>query len=151
MAKNTKARSQFLMSFAAEIVAKEHIDPANPPAESHAYIAEIEQRGKCHRETARAVWTRYLQRARLGKTVKWGGKRQGAGRPKVEQVDFGNLNVGDRFFTDYGTEEQKMFVKKQKRGGFNAMDVIRRCKATFDGMHIVTIIVKKQEQEAVGD
>jgi hypothetical protein len=81
---NTKARSQLLNALAAEIAARENVDPANPPADNRGYIAEIMSRGNCHRETARQVWARYLRRARYQLVVSWGGAGRGQGRkPKL--------------------------------------------------------------------
>ena len=84
MSNNTRARSNELNALAAEIAARESIDPAIPPADNRVYITEIMERGNCHRETARAVWARYLRRARHP-VNDWGGSRPGAGRKKATE------------------------------------------------------------------
>ena len=78
MPNNTKARSEFLNSLAAEIAARENVD-VTQIMDSRAYINEIVERGQCHRETARAVWARYLRRARHPLNS-WGGAGRGQGR-----------------------------------------------------------------------
>jgi len=80
MPNNTKARSEFLNSLAAEIAAREHVD-VTQVMDSRAYINEIVERGECHRETARAVWARYCRRARHPLNANaWGGAGRGQGR-----------------------------------------------------------------------
>jgi hypothetical protein len=76
---NTKARSEQLNTLAAEIAARENIDPTNPPTDNRPYYREIAERGQCHPETARTVWARYMRRARHPLN-NWGGIRPGAGR-----------------------------------------------------------------------
>lgn len=76
---NTKARSEFLNSLAAEIAARENVD-VTKVMDSRAYINEIVERGRCHRETARAVWARYCRRVRYQLVVSWGGAGRGQGR-----------------------------------------------------------------------
>jgi hypothetical protein len=85
MSNNTRARSNELNALAAEIAARESIDPASPPADNRAYITEIMERGNCHRETARAVWARYLRRARHP-VNSWGGAGRGQGRKKLKTI-----------------------------------------------------------------
>jgi hypothetical protein len=79
MSNNTKARSEQLNALAAEIAAREHIDPNNWPDDNRAYIAEISERGNCITETARSVWARWRMRHYIpGKG--WGGSGRGQGR-----------------------------------------------------------------------
>ncbi len=90
MPNNTKARSEFLNSLAAEIAAREHVD-VTQVMDSRAYINEIVERGECHRETARAVWARYCRRARYKLVVSWGGAGRGQGRkPTMPAPDAGD-------------------------------------------------------------
>jgi hypothetical protein len=94
MSNNTKARSQQLNTLAAEIAARENVDPANPPADNRAYITKIMTRGECHRETARAVWARYLRRARHPLNS-WGGAGRGQGRkPTLREPDESHSHPG---------------------------------------------------------
>lgn len=85
MPNNTKARSEFLNSLAAEIAAREHVD-VTQVMDSRAYINEIVERGECHRETARAVWARYCRRARYQLVVSWGGAGRGQGRKPTKHA-----------------------------------------------------------------
>jgi hypothetical protein len=88
MTNNTKARSEFLNTLAAEIAARENIDPTNPPTDTRPYIREIAQRGECHIETARRVWARYLRRARHPINPNaWGGAGRNQGRKPDPQTD----------------------------------------------------------------
>jgi hypothetical protein len=83
---NTRARSEQLRSLAEEIAVRENIDAANPPLDNRIYITEIITRGECHRETARAVWARYLRRAR-DPGNSWGGAGRGQGRKPDKLLD----------------------------------------------------------------
>ncbi len=77
---NTRFRSEQLNALAAEIAARENINPTEPPADNRVYIAEIMERGKCHRETARKVWARWLRRVRHPENIAaWGGAGRGQG------------------------------------------------------------------------
>jgi len=76
MSNNTRARSNELNSLAAEIAVRDNINPADYDRDNRPIIAEIMERGKCHRETARSVWARWLRRARHpDKIAQWGGAR----------------------------------------------------------------------------
>ncbi len=88
MPNNTKARSEFLNSLAAEIAARENVD-VTQVMDSRAYINEIVERGECHRETARAVWARYCRRARYQLIVSWGGAGRGQGRKPTKRASDG--------------------------------------------------------------
>jgi hypothetical protein len=80
---NTRARHEELYSLAAEIAARENINPFDPPADSRPYFTEIQERGKCHKETARGVWAKWMRRNRHpDNRSTWGGSRPGAGRKK---------------------------------------------------------------------
>ena len=88
MPNNTRARSNELNALAAEIAAREQVDPTEWPADNRRYIVEIMERGHCHKETARAVWSRWLRRARHPDNIaQWGGARVGAGRKPAEAVE----------------------------------------------------------------
>lgn len=81
MSNNTRARSNELNALAAEIATREQVDPTVWPADNRPYINEIMERGHCHKETARCVWSRWLRRARHPDNIAaWGGARAGAGR-----------------------------------------------------------------------
>lgn len=83
MPNNTRARSNELNALAAEIAARENVNPFDFDRDNRPYIAEIMSRGNCHKETARAVWARWLRRNRHpDKAAQWGGTRAGSGRKK---------------------------------------------------------------------
>lgn len=82
---NTKQRSDFLMSLAAEIAARDNIDITNPPLDNRAYLYEIAKRGNCHHETARQIWAKFMRHERH-KVVSWGGEREGAGRKPTKHI-----------------------------------------------------------------
>lgn len=80
MPNNTRARSDELNALAAEIAARENVNPLDPPADNRPYINEIVTRGNCHRETARSVWARWMRRNRHpDKVGQWGGPGRGQG------------------------------------------------------------------------
>ena len=109
MPNNTKARSEFLNSLAAEIAAREHVD-VTQVMDSRAYINEIVERGECHRETARAVWARYCRRARYQLVVSWGGAGRGQGRkPTMPAPD-----AGDSATSQAVSTPQKKSTKRSK-------------------------------------
>jgi hypothetical protein len=81
MSSNTKARSNELNTLAAEIAARENINPHDYDRDNRPYITEIMERGECHKETARSVWSKWLRRNRHpNMAAQWGGTREGAGR-----------------------------------------------------------------------
>ena len=88
---NTKARHEFLYSLAAEIAAREKVNPFDWPADNRPYITEIMERGDCHKETARSVWSKWLRRNRHpDNATKWGGAGRGQGRkPTLPAPDSG--------------------------------------------------------------
>jgi hypothetical protein len=92
MPNNTKARSNFLRSIAEEIIKREKLDIENPPLDKRAYIKEIAERGDCHIETARTVFSSVFGAMRWGNPTEaypsWGGGGRGAGRkPKPREPD----------------------------------------------------------------
>ncbi len=56
---NNNARHKFLYSLAAEIAARENISPFSDNNEANI-VSEIMERGECSKQTARAVWGKWL-------------------------------------------------------------------------------------------
>lgn len=84
MPNNTKSRSNFLRSIAEEIIKREKLDLENPPLDKRAYIREIAERGDCHIETARTIFSAVFGAMRWGNSTEayhsWGGAGRGQGR-----------------------------------------------------------------------
>lgn len=82
MAPNTKARSQELATLAAEILAASGISlTETAPIRTLAKL--MADRSGCHYTTAKQHITKAIRRARHDlQPIEWGGKREGAGRPK---------------------------------------------------------------------
>ncbi len=85
---NTKARSQYLQSIAAEIVAAAGIDVSvQVPADvRRRLMGQMVERAACHPDTAKRKIMRAIRLARGELVAQWGGAREGAGRPRKEHT-----------------------------------------------------------------
>ncbi len=88
MALNTKARNEELQILAAEIVAASGVS-LTERAEIRPLAKLMAERSGCHYTTAKQHIAKAMRRARYKKfqTAEWGGKRDGAGRPKQEKPE----------------------------------------------------------------
>ena len=84
MAFNTKARSEELQTIAAAIVAASGVSLTERVELRPLYKLMAKQSG-CHYTTAKQHIAKAIRRARHKfQPVEWGGKRNGAGRPKQD-------------------------------------------------------------------
>lgn len=90
---NTKARSEQINSLAAELAARENVNPAEGAPRDTRYYANLlaEMDGRQNGiEAYRQAWARYLRRARHPVNPR-GGARPGAGRkPTPVAADSGD-------------------------------------------------------------
>lgn len=93
---NTKARSEQINSLAAELAARENVNPAEGAPHDTRYYANLlaEMDGRQNGiEAYRQAWARYLRRARHPVNPR-GGARPGAGRkPTPVPADGGDSPV----------------------------------------------------------
>lgn len=83
MALNSKARSEQLATLAAELVAASGVSLTERIDLRPLYKLMVDRSG-CHYTTAKQHIARAMRRARFEAypPPEWGGKREGAGRPK---------------------------------------------------------------------
>jgi hypothetical protein len=87
MALNTKARSEELQTLAAEIVAASGVS-LTERVELRPLAKLMAERSGCHYTTAKQHIAKAMRRARHKfQPAEWGGKRDGAGRPKQEKPE----------------------------------------------------------------
>lgn len=87
MALNTKSRSEELQTLAAEILAASGAD-VTKGVEIRPLAKIMADRSGCHYTTAKQHIAKAIRRARHKyQDPTWGGKREGAGRPKQEKPE----------------------------------------------------------------